>query len=241
MGESIIIASGKDGAGKTTFAVNLAVTLAQRRAAVALVDLNIGMRGLDLALGLESSVIYDLGDVFLGVCSLRQARVSDRRFEKLDLFSAPQSRRKADLTPAQIRGLYEELKRHYDYVLIDAAGGPAADLELAAFGADRAILVVTQEQEALRNAETVNALLRRCAISDRRLVINKVRPEFYDEPAVPQAEAIVESLRLPLAGIIQYDANFLLSANVGLPIVMQPGSYIADNFRRIAMGLVQPL
>ncbi|MBE6036014.1 MAG: septum site-determining protein MinD [Clostridiales bacterium] len=241
MGESIIIASGKDGTGKTVFAVNLAVTLAQRRAAVALVDLNLGMRGLDLALGLESSVIYDLGDVFLGVCSLRQACVADRRFEKLDLFSGPQDLRKADFTPGQIRGLFEELKRHYDYVIIDTAGGPAGTLSLAASGADRAILLVTPDQEALRNAETVNVLLRSKGIADRRLVVNKVRPEFFDEPAIPQPEAIVESLRLPLAGIIQYDANIQLSSNIGLPIVMEPGTYIADNFRRMAMGLVQPL
>ena len=238
MSTVIGIAAGKDGSGKTFFASNLGAMLAQGGAAVALVDLNFGMRGLDLAFGLESSIVYDLGDVFAGDCTLRQAEVTDDRFPCLSVFSCSQDPRKEQPSPEQIRGLYEELKKSFDFIVVDLPGGPVLSLAGLLGGMDKAVIVVTPSPDVLRNAETVNEILRAKGVANRYVLVNRIRPSIYEETAADLPERIVDRLRVPLLGILLDDDNVALSSTTGIPLVTEDSS-LTDTFRRICLTLVR--
>ena len=239
MGEAILIASGKGGVGKTVFAANMGAALAKSGASVVLIDMNIGMRNLDICMGLESRVIYDLTDAIIGICSLKKALVKDRRFESLYLISAAQTQEKAKITPAEMRDLCQELKEKHDYVIIDAPSGIGAELQLAAAGADRAVIVTTAEYGALRDADALDRVLERIGIVSRSFVVNDVKEELLSRGAVPDLQEISESMRIPMAGGIPHENNVIVSVNIGVPVVMEEGSYFERNFRRIIQRILQ--
>ncbi len=238
MSTVIGVAAGKDGSGKTFFASNLGAMLAIGGAAVALVDLNFGMRGLDLALGLESDIVYDLADVFAGDATLRQAEVPDERFECLSLFSCPQDVRKEYPAPAQVRGLLDELRKSFDFIVVDLPGGPVPMLAGLVSGIDKAVIVTTPALDVQRNAEPVNEILRAKGVTERFVLLNKIKPELYDETAADLPEKIVDRLRIPLLGILLYDDNIALSATTGVPLVTED-STLTDTFRRICLTLAK--
>lgn len=234
MGEVILVASGKGGVGKTVFTANLGAELAQREATVVMIDTNLGMRSLDLCLGLEDRIVYDLSDVITGTCRIKQALIKDRRFPNLYLMSAPQSKEKFEIEPKDLEELCLELKKTYDYVLIDAPAGLDDGLLLSTASADRAVIVTVPEVSAIRDADLLDELLEEKGIYKKTAVINKIMPALYGKGIVPDPADIGESLRLQISGMIPYDINIHISANIGVPIVLAKGSYIERNFSAIA-------
>ncbi len=238
MSTVIGVAAGKDGSGKTFFASNLGAMLSLGGAAVALVDLNYGMRGLDLAFGLESEIVYDLSDVFAGDATLRQAEVADERFETLSVFSCPQDIRKEYPAPAQVRRLFDELRKSFDFIIVDLPGGPLPMLADLVSGIDKAVIVTTPAPDCLRNAESVNEILRAKGVPKRFVLLNKVKPDLYADTAADLAERVVDRLRVPLVGMILYDDNVAYSALTGVPLVTEDSS-LTDSFRRICLELAR--
>ncbi len=238
MSTVIGVAAGKDGSGKTFFASNLGAMLSLGGAAVCLVDLNYGMRGLDLAFGLESEIVYDLSDVFAGDATLRQAEVPDERFETLSVFSCPQDIRKEYPAPAQVRRLFDELRKSFDFIIVDLPGGPLPMLADLVSGIDKAVIVTTPAPDCLRNAESVNEILRAKGVPKRFVLLNKVKPDLYADTAADLAERVVDRLRVPLVGMILYDDNVAYSALTGVPLVTEDSS-LTDSFRRICLELAR--
>ncbi|GAB1477004.1 septum site-determining protein MinD [Bacillota bacterium] len=234
MGEVIVVASGKDGVGKTVVVTNLGAGLAQNGYSVVLLDMNIGSRNLDMRMGLEDRVVYDVADIIAGVCRIKKAMIKDERFENLYLISAPQRKDKAVITTAQLSALCRELKRVFDYIIIDAPAGAGHDFLLAASPADRAVLVTIPEYAAIRDSELINAMLKKAGISRRSVIVNMILPDLHNTKLVPDPEEISESLRLPVDGLIPYDRNIHISANMGIPIVAIENNYIAENMKGIA-------
>lgn len=234
MGEAILIASGKGGVGKTVFTANLGAALAQKGASVVLLDMSVGLRSLDICLGLENRIVYDFGDVLVGTCSVKQALIKDRRFPELYLVSAPQYQKKTAIKQENIQAFLEELKEDHDMVLIDAPAGIDENLLAVANAAKKAILVTVPEHAAIRDVELMNQMLQGAGVVQRCLAINKVKKSLYRTGLVPDPHEIAANLRLPVCGIVAYDENVHLSANVGIPIALNQDNYIAKNFNRIA-------
>ena len=161
MGKAYLIASGKGGTGKSMFALNYASTLAKSGAKVVILDLDLGLRNLDLYFGLENNVVYDVYDVLTGVCRVKQALIRDKRFSDLYLMAASPSRDDGSLTPLHMKILCEKLKKNYDYIIIDAPSGIDDGLVISSAGADAVIIVTTPEYSALRDADTLDRELLR--------------------------------------------------------------------------------
>jgi septum site-determining protein MinD len=234
MGKVIVIASGKGGTGKSVFTANLGATLALRGYSVALIDMDMGVRNLDLYLGLENNVVYDVSDVVSGVCRIKQALIRDKRFDSLCLMPSPPHRDDGNITPLHMQVLCEKLKGSFDYVLIDSPSGIDDGFVLAAAGADSAVIVTAPEYAALRDADMVNTALAQLGIEERGYVVNKVIGEVMSAGLVPNINEITEIIKSELYGFIQYDENIMIAANNGVPIVCKPDSYITENFSNIA-------
>lgn len=239
MGKVILIASGKGGVGKTVFTSNAGAKLAQEGYKVVLIDMNLGLRSLDICLGLENKVVYDVTDVLTGVCRIKQALVRDRRFPELYMMAAPQSRNKAEITPLHMKVLCRKLRKNFDYIIIDAPAGIGEDLAIAGAGADTAVIVTVPEYAAIRDADALDQVLLSIGIKNRTYVINKVMANLIYTGLVPGISEIAETLRPPMAGIIQYDENIHIAANNGLPIVYKEGTYIEKNFRKILDRIIE--
>ena len=233
MGKVFLIASGKGGTGKTMFAANFGATLAKRGNSVVILDLDLGLRNLDLYFGLENNVVYDVYDVLTGVCLIKQALIKDKRFEELYVMAASPSRDDGTLTPLHMQVLCEKLKNTYDYVIIDAPSGIDDGLVLSAAGTDEAIIVTMPEYSALRGADTLDRELLKLGIKNRYVVLNKVIAEMMSSGFAPRLREITTIMRPPLAGVIQFDENIQISTNLGVPIVLKDGTYIQENFDKI--------
>lgn len=238
MGKAFLIASGKGGTGKSMFSVNFAATLANRGCSVVLLDLDLGLRNLDLYFGLESNVVYDVYDVLTGVCRIKQALIRDKRFENLYIMAASPSRDDGSLTPLHVKVLCEKLKNTYDYVIVDAPSGIDDGLVLSSAGADAAVIVTTPEYSALRDADTLDRELLKLGMKERFVVLNKVVAEMMTAGFAPRLREITSMLRPPMAGIIQFDENIQISMNLGVPIILKEGTYIQENFEKIADRLL---
>lgn len=239
MGKVILIASGKGGVGKTVFASNAGAKLAQEGYKVVLIDMNMGLRNLDICLGLENRIVYDVADVLTGMCRIKQALIRDRRFPELYLMSAPQNKQKAEITPLHMKVLCNKLKRNFDFIIIDAPAGIGEDLAIAAAGADSAVIITVPEFAAVRDADMLDQVLLEQGIKKRTYVINKVMANLIGTGLVPSIAEIAETMRPNMAGIIQYDENIHIAANNGLPIVYREGTYIEQNFKKILERIVE--
>ena len=239
MGKVYLIASGKGGTGKSMFAANFGAILAKKGYSTVILDLDLGLRNLDLYFGLENNVVYDVYDVLTGVCRIKQALIRDKRFENLFLMAAPPNRDDGSLTPLHMQVLCEKLKNTYDYVIVDAPSGIDDGLVLASAGADSCIIVTTPEYSALRDADVLDRELTELGIEERFVVLNKVVAEMMTSGYAPRLREITSMLRPPLAGVIQFDENIQISTNLGVPIVLKDGTYIQENFERIAARIIQ--
>ncbi|MBE1554578.1 septum site-determining protein MinD [Sporosarcina limicola] len=239
MGEAIVITSGKGGVGKTTTTANLGTALALQGKKVCLVDTDIGLRNLDVILGLENRIIYDLVDVIKGRCKIPQALVKDKRFENgLFLLPAAQTTDKSAVNPEQMKTLITELKRDYDYVLIDCPAGIEQGYKNAVAGADRAIVVTTPEISAVRDADRIIGLLEQEDIEPPKLIINRIRRQLMASGNALDVNDITTHLSIDLLGIILDDENVISSSNKGEPVVMDPSKLAAIGYRNIARRIL---
>ena len=234
MGKVIVVASGKGGTGKTMFSVNLGATLAKQGNQVVLIDLDMGLRNLDLYFGLENKVVYDVHDVLTGVCKIKQALIRDKRFHNLYVMASSPDRIGEDLSPLHMKVLCEKLKEEYDFVIIDAPSGIDDGMVMAMSGADEAILVVTPDHSAIRDADNIDRQMVEMGLTKRFLVINNVDMELMERGYVPRIAEITDTLKPELIGVIQSDPNIRISTNLGIPIVIKDGTYIEETFRNIA-------
>lgn len=233
MGKVIVNVSGKGGTGKTLFTANMGAMLAMRGRKVVLIDMDNGLRNLDLYLGLENRVVYNVMDVLSGLCRIRQALLKDKRFQDLYLIAAAPVKDHRDITPLHMEILCHKLKQQFDYVLIDAPAGVGDGLTLAAASADQAVLITEAEIASVRDADIVDHALLEMGIHHRCCVFNKVRGDLVSLGAMPGLSSFSKGLRMEVAGMIQYDDNIFLATNKGVPIVLKPGTYIEKNFARI--------
>jgi septum site-determining protein MinD len=201
--------------------------------------MNMGLRNLDICLGLENKVVYDVADVLAGVCRIKQALIKDRRFPELYLMSAPQNKQKVEITPLHMKVLCNKLKRNFDYIIIDAPAGIGDDLLIAGAGADSAVIITVPEYAAVRDADMLDQVLLEMGIKKRTFVINKVMANLINTGLVPGIAEISETMRPPMAGIIQYDDNIHIAANNGVPIVYREGTYIEKNFKKILERIIE--
>ena len=233
MGEAIVVTSGKGGVGKTTTSANLGTALALQGKKVCMVDTDIGLRNLDVVMGLENRIIYDIIDVAEGRCRLAQALVKDKRFDELYMLPAAQTKDKHDIEPDQVKRIIDDLKRDFDYVIIDCPAGIEQGFRNAVAGADAAIIVTTPENAAVRDADRVIGLLEQQRIPSR-LIINRIRPNMVKSGEMLDVDEIVQVLAVDLLGIVPDDEKVIKAANTGEPTVMDPSSRAAIAYRNIA-------
>ena len=234
MGEVVVVTSGKGGVGKTTATANIGTALAALGKKVALVDTDIGLRKLDLVLGLENRIVFNLIDVTSGNCRLKQALIRDKRLDGLYFLPAAQTRDKTAVTPEQMRSLCEELKKEFDYVLIDCPAGIEQGFKNAVAGADRALVVTNPEISSVRDADRIIGLLEASEIKDTRLIVNRIRPIMVKQGNMLDVEDILDNLRIDLIGIVPEDETILISTNRGEPAVLNSLSKAGMAFSNIA-------
>ena len=239
MGVVYLIASGKGGTGKSMFAINFGAILAMRKKSVVIIDMDMGLRNIDLYMGLENNVIFDVHDVMSGVCQISQALIKDDRFESLYIMGASPVKEDGSITPLHTRVLCEKLKEVFDYVIIDSPSGIDDGLVIASGGADACVIVTTPEIASVRNADMLDRELVRIGLDRRYVVVNKVSVKLMKSGYNLGISEINSRLSPELAGIIQSDDNIKISTNLGVPIVLKPGTYIRKNFERIADQLLE--
>lgn len=237
MGEAIVITSGKGGVGKTTTTANLGTALATLGKQVVLIDADIGLRNLDVVLGLENRIVYDLVDVVEGYCRLKQALIKDKRHDGLFLLPAAQTKDKTAVSPDQMRRLVEEIKEQFDYVLVDSPAGIEQGFRNAIAGADRAVVVTTPEVAAVRDADRIIGLLEAEDIGEPQLVINRIRPQMVQKGDMMDIEDMIEILAIQLLGVVPEDEFIVISTNRGEPAVLNASSRAGQAYRNIAQRL----
>ncbi|MGQ9778789.1 MAG: septum site-determining protein MinD [Bacillota bacterium] len=233
-GRTIVVTSGKGGVGKTTTVANLGCGLALRGRRVVMIDADIGLRNLDVVLGLENRIVFDLVDVVEKKCRLRQAMIRDKRFEGLYLLPAAQTREKDAVSPEQMKAICDELKEEFDYVLVDCPAGIEQGFKNAVAGADEAIIVTTPEVSAVRDADRIVGLLQARDLTDPWLIVNRIRPDMIRKGEMMDIDDVNDILALDLLGIIPDDETVITSTNRGEPVVTERGSRAGEAFRNIA-------
>ena len=232
----IVLTSGKGGVGKTTTTANLGAALAKRGKRVVLVDADIGLRNLDLVLGLEKRIVFDLVEVVEGRCQLRQALIKDKRFQSLSVLPAAQTRDKASVSEQQFADVCNGLDELADYVLIDCPAGIEHGFRNAVAGAAEAIVVTTPEVSAIRDADRVIGKLNERDMPIR-LIINRIRPEMVRTGDMMSVEDVVDILNVKLLGLIPDDEEVIDTTNRGEPIVLVPDSRLGEIYEKIARRL----
>ncbi|HHQ1007647.1 TPA: septum site-determining protein MinD [Listeria innocua] len=239
MGEAIVITSGKGGVGKTTSTANLGTALALQGKKVCLIDMDIGLRNLDVVLGLENRIIYDLVDVVEGRCKIHQAMIKDKRFDDLlFLLPAAQTTDKNAVTGEQMIELINQLRPDYDYILIDCPAGIETGYKNAVAGADKAIVVTTPEISAVRDADRIIGLLEKEDIEPPKLIINRIRTQMMVNGDVMDIDEITTHLSIELLGIIIDDDEVIRSSNSGDPVAMLPNNLASQGYRNIARRIL---
>ena len=219
MGEVIVITSGKGGVGKTTTTANLGVGLAMLNKKVVVLDTDLGLRNLDVVMGLENRIVYNLVDVIEGNCRIKQALIKDKRYENLFLLPSAQTKDKSAVSPQQVRKLTEELAEEFDYVLIDCPAGIEQGFQNAIAGASRAIVVTTPEVSAIRDADRILGLLEKNNIKKVDLIINRIRMEMVKRGDMMSVEDVTEILGATLLGAIPDDEQIVVATNQGEPVI----------------------
>lgn len=219
MGEVIVITSGKGGVGKTTTTANLGSALAMRGKKVVLLDTDIGLRNLDVVMGLENRIVYDIVDVIEGKCKLRQALIKDKRFTDLFLLPAAQTRDKDAINEDEMIRLTQRLKEEFDYIIVDCPAGIEQGFKNAISGADRAIVVTNAEISSIRDADRIIGLLESSNIRNPELIINRIRPDMVKRGEMMDVEDILDLLSIDLIGVVPEDENIITQTNKGEPAV----------------------
>ena len=237
--KAIVVTSGKGGVGKTTTTANVGAALAKAGEKVAVIDTDVGLRNLDVVMGLEGRVVYDLIDVFEGECKLKQALIRDKRVENLHLVAASQTKDKSALSEERmqetVRLLIEE--EGFDRVLIDSPAGIESGFQTAASAASGALVVVNPEVSSVRDADRIIGLLEARGVDEVRLIINRLRPEMVQRGDMLEVDDVLEILGVKLIGIVPEDERILVSTNLGSPASLDESNKAGTEFRNIARRL----
>lgn len=238
MGEAIVVTSGKGGVGKTTTTANIGAALAMHGKRVVVIDADIGLRNLDVVLGLENRIVFDIVDVVSGVCRLKQALIRDKRFEGLFLLPAAQTKDKDAVNVEQMKELIDDLKKTHDYVIVDCPAGIEQGFKNAIAGADRAIVVTTPEVSAVRDADRIIGLLEASGIEHQpKLVVNRIRIDMVKRGDMMNIQDIEDILAINLIGVVPDDEQVVISTNRGEPAVKAQDSISGRAFTNIARRL----
>ena len=230
----IVITSGKGGVGKTTTTANIGAALADKGHKVLLIDTDIGLRNLDVVMGLENRIVYDLIDVIEGRCRVSQALIKDKRCQNLVLLPAAQIRDKNDVNTDQMKELIYSLKDSFDYILIDCPAGIEQGFKNAIAAADEAVVVTTPEVSATRDADRIIGLLEAAGIKSPRIVVNRLRIDMVKDKNMLSVEDILDILAVKLLGVVPDDETVVISTNKGEPLVYKGDSLAAKAFKNIA-------
>lgn len=219
MSEVIVITSGKGGVGKTTTSANVGTGLAKLNKKVVLIDTDIGLRNLDVVMGLENRIVYNLVDVVEGNCRIKQALIKDKRYENLFLLPSAQTRDKSAVTPEQMKKLIEDLREDFEYILLDCPAGIEQGFKNAIAGADRALVVTTPEVSAIRDADRIIGLLEANEVKKVELVVNRIRMDMVRRGEMMSIDDVVDILAIGLIGAVPDDEHIVISTNQGEPLV----------------------
>jgi len=238
MSEVYVITSGKGGVGKTTTSANVGAGLAIQGKKVVLVDADIGLRNLDVVMGLENRIVYNLLDVIEGNCRLRQALIKDKRYETLYLLPAPQTKDKDSVNPEQMKKLCDQLREEFDYVILDCPAGIEQGFKNAVAGADKAIVVTTPEISAVRDADRIVGLLEASEVRNPLLILNRIKPEMVKRGDMLALDDVTDLLAIDVLGVVPDDESIVISTNKGEPCVADPKSRAGQAFRDIVQRLL---
>ena len=223
MSEVIVITSGKGGVGKTTTSANVGTGLAILGKRVVLIDTDIGLRNLDVVMGLENRIVYNLVDVVEGNCRMKQALIRDKRYPNLFLLPSAQTRDKAAVNPGQMVKLVASLREEFDYILLDCPAGIEQGFKNAVAGADRAIVVTTPEVSAIRDADRIIGLLEADEMKHIDLIINRIRMDMVRRGDMMSVDDVMDILSVPVIGTIPDDEDIVISTNQGEPLAGMNG------------------
>jgi septum site-determining protein MinD len=237
-GKVIVITSGKGGVGKTTTTANLGAALAMLGNEVVVIDADIGLRNLDVVMGLENRIVYDLVDVVEGVCKLKQALIRDKRFDNLYLLPAAQTRDKNAVSPEQMKDITGDLRKKFDIVLVDSPAGIERGFQNAVAGADHAIIVTTPEVSAVRDADRIIGMVEAAEIENPTLIINRIRLHMVEQGNMMNVDDVLEILSISLLGIIPDDEKIVVSTNRGEPAVLDKKSMAGKAYQNIALRIM---
>lgn len=233
----ITITSGKGGVGKTTTTANLSAALAAQGFKVVAIDADIGLRNLDVVMGLENRIVYDLVDIVEGTCRLRQAMIKDKRLDELYLIPAAQSRDKTSVTPGDMIEVCNQLRPDFDYVLIDSPAGIEQGFKNAVAPADRVVIVTTPEVSAVRDADRIIGLVEAEEKGPADLILNRLRLDMIKRGDMLNTSDVIDILAINLIGIVPDDEAIIVSTNKGRPAAMENGSLAGQAYRNIARRL----
>lgn len=233
----ITITSGKGGVGKTTTTANLAVALSAMGEKVVCIDADIGLRNLDVILGLENRIVYDIVDVVEGRCRLRQAMIRDKRLPDLFLIPAAQTRDKTAVSPSDMIRLCEELRTDHDWILLDSPAGIERGFRNSIAPADIIIVVTNPEVSAVRDADRIIGLIEAEEKGPAKLIINRLKPDLVRKGDMLAIDDVLELLAVDLIGIIPEDETVLTAGNRGMPVALISKNGAGQAFRNIARRL----
>jgi septum site-determining protein MinD len=234
----VTVTSGKGGVGKTTSVANIAVALASRGQKVTCIDGDIGLRNLDVVLGLENRIVYDLVDVVEGRCRLRQAMIRDKRFPELYLIPAAQTRDKSAVSPSDMVRLCDELRQEVDWILIDSPAGIERGFKNAVAAADRVIVMTNPDVSAVRDADRVIGLLEADEKGPAVLVINRLNPAMIRRGDMLSVDDVLDLLAIDLIGVIPEDDSVIVASNRGQPLALDAKNRAGQAFQNIARRLM---
>lgn len=238
LGQVVTFTSGKGGVGKTTTTANVGAALAARGKSVVLLDADIGLRNLDIVLGLENRIVYDLVDVVEGTCRLRQAMIRDKRLNTLSLIPAAQTREKEAVSPQQMKALCEELRRQFDFILIDSPAGIEQGFRNSIAGADDVVVVTNPEVSSVRDADRIIGLVEAAELPTPRLILNRLDPVLVQRGDMMTVEDVTDILSIPLLGVIPDDDSIVTSTNRGEPAALDNDSLAGQAFRNVAARML---
>lgn len=219
MSEVIVITSGKGGVGKTTTTANVGTGLAKLDKKVVLIDTDIGLRNLDVVMGLENRIVYNLVDVIEGNCRIAQALIKDKRYPNLYLLPSAQIKDKTAVSPEQMQKLTDQLREDFDYILLDCPAGIEQGFKNAIAGADRALVVTTPEVSAIRDADRIIGLLEANDVKKTDLIVNRIRTDMVKRGDMMSIDDVVDILAINLIGAVPDDEQIVISTNQGEPLV----------------------
>lgn len=238
LGTALVITSGKGGVGKTTTSANIGTGLAMLGQSVVVIDADIGLRNLDVVMGLENRIVYDIIDVVEKNCRLKQALIKDKRYDKLYLLPAAQTKDKSAISPEQMLELVNELKKEHDFVIVDSPAGIEQGFQNSIAGADMAIIVTTPEISAVRDADRVIGILEAKGLHNPKVIINRIRPDMVKRGDMMSIEDIIDILAIEKIGIVPDDEAIVISTNKGEPVVIDEKAKAGQAYRNISRRIM---